>query len=105
MKKKFLDNYNYHDWSGFMVKKPEQAPKGPHFAAVLFEKEHVRETDPYNGSNSDRHIDMTTYFAFPDKETLTQWVLRAAKAEKAFFCFEVKKIGGVQIKVNVDVEV
>lgn len=105
MKKKYLEDYNYHDWSEFMVNKSDRLPKGPHFASVLLEKESRREHDPYTGNYVTHEVMVTTYFAFPDKETLTEWVLRASKAKKSFFCFEVKKIGEVEVNVNVDVGV
>lgn len=40
--KKYLDDYNYHDWSKFMVQQPSEKPKGPHFAGVLFDKNRAK---------------------------------------------------------------
>jgi len=106
MRGKYLDDYNFHDWSKFMVQKPEQKPTDPHFAAVLFGKrtEHQPAYDS-NDTPSSYQVDEVTYFAFPDKETLGEWVLRAAKDKKQFFFFEVKKLGEAQLKVNVDLGV
>lgn len=103
--KKYLDNYNSHDWQDFVVSKPEQTPKGPHFGAVLFEKEKRYETDHYQGGTHSRQVIVTTYFAFPDKSTLGEWVLRATKDNKHFFFFEVKQLGTAQLKISVDLGV
>ena len=105
MKKKLMDDYNYHDWTSFMVRKVSEKPKGPHFAAVLFEKESRYEHDHYTGAGSSSQHDTITYFAFPDKETLGEWVLRATKDKKQFFFFEVKKLGEATVKVDVDLGV
>lgn len=102
MAKKLMDDYNYHNWTEYMVQKPDQAPKGPHFAAVLFEKESYYEHDHYTGNGSSVSHDKITYFAFPDKEILGEWVLRATKDNKKFFFFEVKQLGSAQLKVSVD---
>jgi len=103
---KYMDDYNYHDWTQYMVQKPEQKPKGPHFAAVLFGKrrEHQPAYDEHDTASS-YEVDDITYFAFPDQETLKEWVLRASKDSKQFFFFEVKKLGEAQLKVNVDLGV
>jgi hypothetical protein len=100
--KKYMDDYNYHDWSSFMVQKPEQKPKGPHFAGIMFDSH--RE---YSGYDNDPGYDVAhvVYFAFPDKETLAAWVLRASKDKKQIFFFEVKKVGTSELKVNIDLEV
>jgi len=103
--KKYMDNYNYHDWSKFMVSKPSEKPTGPHFAAVLFEKETRYEHDHYSGNGSSVSYDKITYFAFPDKETLGEWIIRATKDKKDFFFFEVKKLGEATVKVEVDLGV
>lgn len=104
--KKLLDDYNPYNWTEYEVGKPEKAPTGPHFAAILFEKETRHDYDPYNGNQSNSHqVDTIKYFAFPDKETLSEWVLRAAKDKKKFFFFEVKKLGSAQLKVSVDLGV
>lgn len=97
-KKKYFD----HDWVQFMVDKPEKAPKGAHFGVVLFGTR--REVDPYTG-NSYYDVPEVTYFAFPDRETLGEWALRATKDNKQFFCFKVDKLGDLAIKVNIDVGV
>jgi hypothetical protein len=97
--KKFMDDYNYHDWSEFMVEKPEKAPKGPHFGAVLFGTR--SEADSYSG-NSYYDVPTTTYFAFPTREVLEAWIIRALKSKKKFFFFEVKKLGEAEISVKVD---
>lgn len=101
----FMDNYNYHDWAKFMVEKPEQIPKGPHFAAVLLDKR--REYSPaYDDRDSGRsyEVSQAVYFAFPDKKTLESWLLRAMKENKQFFFFEVKKLGDVSLKVAVSTD-
>lgn len=107
-KPKYMDDYNYHDWSQFMVRSPKQRPIGAHFAAVLFETRN-EWTPPYDRydepTGSSSTIEYVSYFAFPDKQTLSEWVSRAAKNKMQFFCFEVKKIGSVEVKVNVDIEV
>jgi hypothetical protein len=103
---KLMDDYNHHDWAKFMVTEASQKPKGPHFAAVLFET--LEYTSPgYDEGDSDErnNFEHVVYFAFPDQETLTEWVLRASKDKKQFFCFEVKKLGTVNLKVTVDVGV
>lgn len=99
MKKPYMDDYNYHDWSKFMVHEPKQKPVGPHFAGVLFDSH--RECSGYDGDSS-YSVPNTVYFAFPDQDTLKEWVLRAAKAGKQFFFFEVKKLGNAELKVDVD---
>ncbi len=100
MTNKYMDNYNYHDWSKFMVREPNDKPKSPHFAAVMFDSH--SEHSGYEGESS-YQVPNVVYFAFPDKETLKEWVLRAAKDKKQFFFFEVKKIGEAELKVDVDV--
>ncbi len=100
---KYMDDYNYHDWSKFMVTKPDQKPSGPHFAAILFDVLQYT-TAGYDRDDPDEHHnhEQVIYFAFPDKETLHEWVLRAAKDKKQFFFFEVKKMGEHKLLVNVD---
>jgi hypothetical protein len=104
--RKYMDDYNYHDWTEFMVEKPEQKPVGPHFGAILFgtRTEHIPAYDAYDTPSSSQ-VPMVTYFAFPDQETLKAWALRAAKDKKQFFFFEVKKVGQAELKINVDLEV
>ena len=102
---KFMDDYNYHDWAQFMVRKVSEKPQGPHFAAVLLEKETRYETDPYKGDHNNFQVDVVHYFAFPARETLEAWVLRASHAKKEFFFFEVKKLGEVSLRVEVDLGV
>lgn len=100
---KYMDDYNYHDWTKFMVGKPSEKPTGPHFAAVLFGTR--REYTPAYGrddSGSSHDVPDITYFAFPDQETLKEWVLRAVKDKKQFFFFEVKKLGNAELKIDVD---
>lgn len=98
---KYMNDYNYHDWAKFIVVKPEQKPAKPHFAAVLFDchMEHSGYQD--DASYSVPHI---VYFAFPDQETLKEWILRATKEKKQFFFFEVKKLGTAELKIDVDLE-
>lgn len=100
-----LPEYNYHDWSRFMVLDAKTKPTNPHFAAVLLEtrSEWTRGYDNDDGYSS-THPNVV-YFAFPDKKTLEAWVLRAAKDKKVFFFFEVKKVGEAELKVNVDLDV
>ena len=102
---KYMDDYNYHDWSQFMVQKPEQKPKGPHFAGVLFDSH--REHDGYSREEGGGSYEVPNviYFAFPDQATLKEWVLRAAKDKKQFFFFEVKKLGNAELKIDVDLGV
>ena len=104
--RKYMDDYNYHDWSRFMVREPKQRPTGPHFAAVLFETR-TEYTPSYDQDDpgSSCSVPDIHYFAFPDRETLQKWVLRAAKDKKQFFCFEVKRLASVELKVNVELEV
>ena len=99
---KYMDDYNYHDWSKFMVREPKDRPQGPHFAGVLFDSH--REHSGYDNEPS-YDVPHVTYFAFPDQETLSEWALRAAKDKKQFFCFEVKKMGDVKLNVSVDLGV
>jgi hypothetical protein len=99
---KYMDDYNYHDWSQYMVVKPEQKPTGPHFAGVLFDSHH--EHSGYEGDSS-YAVPNVVYFAFPDQATLKEWVLRAAKDKKQFFFFEVKKLGNAELKIDVDLGV
>ena len=103
---KYMDDYNYHDWSQYMVQKPEQKPKGPHFAAVLFGTRN-EYSPPYDSkdSGSSYSVPEIIYFAFPDQETLSEWVLRASKDNKKFFFFEVKQLGEAKLKVSVDLGV
>jgi hypothetical protein len=103
---KYMDDYNFHDWAKFRVRKSEDKPTGPHFAAVLLdtrtELSPSYEDRPGNGYDSNTVPDVT-YFAFPDQETLSEWALRASKDKKHFFCFEVKKLATVELKVSIDV--
>lgn len=101
-RQKLQDDYNYHDWSEFMVREAKDKPKGPHFAGVLFDSHY--EHSGYEGE-SGYQVPNIIYFAFPDQETLKQWVLRASKDKKQFFCFEVKKLANVQLVVDVDLGV
>lgn len=48
---------------------------------------------------------MITYFAFPDKDTLIEWVTAATLANKKFFFFEVKKLGMTTVKVDINADV
>lgn len=103
---KYMDDYNYHDWSKFMVREPKEKPQGPHFAAILFDD--MSYTSPgYDRGDPDEHHNFkhVTYFAFPDQATLKEWVLRAAKVKKQFFFFEVKKLGNAELKIDVDLGV
>ena len=89
-----------------MVKNPRQKPNGPHFAAILFQTR--SEWSPgydRDDSGSSSTVDEIVYFAFPDKETLKEWVIRAANDKKQYFFFEVKKMGEAQLKVDVDLGV
>jgi len=103
---KYMDDYNYHDWSQFMVRQPKDKPKGPHFAAVLFDSR-TEYTPPYDrdDTGSSCEVPVINYFAFPDQATLKEWVLRAAKDKKQFFFFEVKKVGQAELKIDVDLGV
>ncbi len=100
--KKYMDDYNYHDWSSFMVREPKDKPKGPHFAGVLFDSH--REHSGY-AEESSYQVPNVVYFAFPDQDTLKEWALRAAKDKKQFFCFEVKRLGNVALVLDVDLSV
>lgn len=99
--KKYMDDYNYHDWSSYIVSTPDKAPQGAHYGAVLFGNR--READAYSG-NSYYDVPEVTYFAFNDAETLGEWAARATKANKKFFFFRVEKLGAVSVKVLIDVE-
>lgn len=103
--KKYQDNYNYHDWTKFMVEKPEQKPTGPHYAAILLEKENRYQHDHYTGKGDSIQVDSIKYFAFPDEVTLKEWILRATKEKKSFFFFYVAKLGEAAIHINVDLGV
>ncbi len=98
-KKKYMDDYNYHDWTKFMVRSVKEKPTGPHFAGVLFDSH--REWSGYE-SDPGYEVPNVVYFAFPDKETLGEWVLRAAKDKKQFFFFEVKQLGDAKLQVKID---
>jgi hypothetical protein len=100
--KKYMDDYNYHDWSKFMVREPKEKPTGPHFAGVLFDSHY--EWSGYEG-DTQHPVPNVVYFAFPDQATLKEWVLRAAKDKKQFFFFEVKKLGNAELKIDVDLGV
>lgn len=100
--RKYLDEYNYHDWAKFMVREPKDKPTVPHFASVLFDSHY--ENSGYEGDSS-YSVPNVVYFAFPDQATLKEWVLRAAKAKKQFFFFEVKKLGNAELKIDVDLGV
>lgn len=103
---KYLDDYNYHDWTLFMVRELKEKPKGPHFAAILFDQLDYTspgyDRDDSSYSTSFKHV---SYFAFPDQETLREWVLRAAKAKMQFFFFEVKNIGNAELRIDIDLKV
>lgn len=99
-------DYNHYDWLKFAVCSPEKQPTSPHFAAVLFEKRDdwtppYDQHDPREGTVST--FKYVTYFAFLDKQTLDAWVSCAIKNKMKFFCFEVKKVGLVEVNVGVDV--
>ena len=98
---KYMDDYNYHDWSKFMVVKPADKPTRPHFAAVMFDSHY--EHSGYEG-DSNYQVPNVVYFAFPDKETLKEWVLRASKDKRNFFFFEVKSLGNAELKVDLKIE-
>lgn len=100
----FLPEYNYHEWSKFMVKKPEETPTGRHYAVVLFERR-TEYTPAYDANDhaSSYEVPDIEYFAFHDKATLQAFLLRVTRANKKFFFFEVKKLGEVSLQVNVDI--
>lgn len=101
----YMDDYDSHDWADFMVREAKDKPKGPHFAAVLFETR-SEWTPGYSASDggSSSTVPSIVYFAFPDKETLGEWLLRASKESKRFFFFEVTKLGQAQLKVDLDLK-
>lgn len=101
----FMKDYNYHDWVKFMVRDEQTKPKGQHFAAVLLgtRTEHSPGYDRDDVMTSST-VPETTYFAFPDKNTLSAWVLRAHKKDMSFFFFEVKSIGNAVVKVDLDIK-
>lgn len=94
--------FSENNWSPFAVKKPDQAPKGPHWAAVLFGKR--TEVDSYSGTSS-HQVDETTYYAFTKEEQFATWVAEASISGRKFFCFKVNKLGEIDLKVKVDVGV
>lgn len=98
----FMADYNFFDWSKFMVREPKDRPAGSHYAAVLFETR-TEYIPPYDQRDCGTSITSPEihYFAFPDKKTLESWLLRATKANKNFFFFEVKKIGDVKLSVSI----
>lgn len=104
-KRKLSDDYNYHDWSSYMVFEPNRAPKGPHFAAILFGTRAESSADYDDGHVTTHHVPEITYFAFPDREILTEWVLRVTKEKKNFFFFEVKQMGSASVQVSLDFKV
>jgi len=103
---KYMDDYSYHDWSKFMVRHPKDKPNGPHFGAVLFDTR-TEWTPAYDKNHPDTCVTLSEihYFAFPDKETLVEWIKRASKEKKQFFFFEVKKVGDLEVKVSVNLDV
>lgn len=108
IERQYTDNYNYHDWAKFMVTKSENKPTGPHFAAVLFgtRSEWTPSYDQFDSRGGSTHtVNEITYFAFPTKEILDAWLLRASKENKKFFFFEVKKLGEIELKVSTSVSV
>jgi len=94
----YIGQFNKSNWREFEVEKPEQAPKGQHYAAVLFGS-HVRD-DGWGGTY---HQPNTTYYAFPDISTLRLWVAEAQGSSQKFFFFEVKQLGTLEVKVDVGV--
>lgn len=96
--REYMDEYNYHDWAKFMVSKESDKPKGPHFGVVLFGTRN--EHDSYGGASCS--VPDITYFAFPAKEVLEAWLIRAIKDKKKFFFFEVKKLGEAEVAVKID---
>lgn len=100
-----IRDYNYHNWSKFMVQKPEEQPKGEHYAAVLFDtrSEYSPPWDKHD-TGSSYSVPQTIYFAFLKKEDLEMWVGEASKSNKKFFFFHVTKLGeaNLQVKVNTD---
>ena len=103
---KYSNDYDHYDWAKFIVKSTKDRPIKPHFAAVLFGTRN-EFTPAYDKYDTDRSVTVPdiTYFAFPDQATLSEWIVRASKDKKEFFFFEVKRIGSVELKVHVDLDV
>jgi hypothetical protein len=101
----YMEDYNYHDWTKFMVREAKEKPKVPHYAAVLFDSR-TEYTPAYDERDraSSHSVSEIHYFAFTEKKDLEAWLLRAKKENKQFFFFEVKKLGEVAVKVSVDVD-
>ena len=98
-----MGGFNIRSWRAFAVLQPEQAPAGPHSAAVLFDT----RTDWQPGyDKGDPDTTMTVaevvYFAFADKGDLARWIGEATAARRKFFFFHVAKMG--EARVSVDVE-
>lgn len=101
-----IRDYNYHNWSTFMVRKPEEAPKGSHFAGVMFDS-HTVHTPAYDlhDHDSTSTVPHTVYFAFKTKDEVAMWASEATLAKKKIFFFEVKQLGSVEIKADVKCDV
>ena len=54
--RKYLDEYNYHDWAKFMVREPKDKPTVPHFASVLFDSHSISLAGCFVGREIDREF-------------------------------------------------
>jgi hypothetical protein len=100
----YQEDYNYHDWSKFMVTNEKTAPKSRHFAVIMFDTK-TEFNPPYDqhDSGSNSTYDIIHYFAFEKKEDLCAWILRAEKTKKKYFFYEVQTLGKVELKVNIGI--
>lgn len=100
-----MNEYNYHDWAKYMVTKPEQAPKGPHFAGILFgtRTEYTPAYDRFDSSTTISCPEIT-YFCFYALEDLERWVLAVTRSGKSFFFFQVPKLGESKLRIEVHVD-
>lgn len=95
-----LRRYNYHTWSKFMVKTPDDAPKGAHYAGVMFDTVSIDTGYPeHPGTQNIVH-----YFAFKNQADLESWVDEATRADKKFFFFHVPNLGQAKVRVDVHLD-
>jgi len=87
-----------------VVDESSKAPRGPHFAVLLFRtrNELLSSYDDYGGSSGSSTITVpeVTYLAFETKADLEQWVVDSTAEGRSFFCFEVSQVGTVDVRVR-----
>lgn len=99
-----IRDYNYHTWTKNMVREEKDKPKGPHFAAVMFDTR-SEWTPGYDAGEavSSSTCSVIHYFAFTIKNDLETWIAEATQAKKQFFFFRVAKVGEAEIRIHVDI--